>query len=126
MPTRERPEQAEPDVARGTVVAEKQAEFERLATEWKQETAHLSSPGAIAEHRAYQAIIGMGKEVIPFILRDLENSRAQWFWALRSIARESPVRAEDRGDIRAMTDAWLNWGSDRRYGPVAQYLRRPS
>ena len=115
MPTRERPEQVELDVARGTVVADKHAEFERLATEWKQETAHLSSPSAIAEHRAYQAIIGMGKEVIPLILRDLENSRAQWFWALRSIAGESPVRAEDRGDIRAMTDAWLNWGRDRRY-----------
>ena len=115
MPIRERPEQARLEIARSPVVADTQAEFERLATKWKRETAHLSSPSAIAEHRAYQAIIGMGKEVIPFILRDLEDSRAQWFWALRSIARESPVRPEDRGDVRAMTDAWLNWGRDRRY-----------
>ena len=57
----------------------------------------------------------MGKEAIPFILRDLEHSRAQWFWALRSIARESPVRPEDRGDVWAMTDAWLNWGKEHRY-----------
>jgi hypothetical protein len=115
MATRERPEQVSLDLARSTDMADTQVEFERLAVEWKRETAHLSSPGAIAEHRAYQAIIGMGKEVIPFILRDLENSRAQWFWALRSIARESPVRPGDRGDIHAMTDAWLNWGRDRRY-----------
>ncbi len=115
MSTRERPERVALDVAGGPVVADTQAEFERLATEWKRETAHLSSPSAIAEHRAYQAIIGMGKEAIPFILRDLESSRSQWFRALRSIAGESPVRAEDRGDVRAMTDAWLNWGKDRRY-----------
>ena len=90
-------------------------EFERLAAKWKLDTAHLSSPSAIAEHRAYQEIIGMGKEAIPFILRDLEDSQAQWFWALRSIARESPVRPEDRGDVRAMTAAWLDWGRDRSY-----------
>ena len=115
MPIGERPEQVRIDVARGAVVADTQAEFQRLAMEWKQETAHLSSPSAIAEHRAYQEIIRMGKAVIPFILRDLQDSRAQWFWALRSIARESPVRPEDRGDVGAMTDAWLNWGRARRY-----------
>ena len=114
MSTREGPEQARLDVAGGPVVADAKAEFERLATEWKRETAHLSSPDAIGGHRAYQEIIGMGKEAIPFILRDLQDSRAQWFWALLSIAGESPVRAEDRGDVLAMTDAWLNWGKDRR------------
>ena len=98
-----------------STVTDAQAEFDRLATDWKQETAHLSSPGRIAEHRAYQEIIGMGKQAIPMILRDLDGSQAQWFWALRSIARESPVRPEDRGDVHAMTIAWLDWGKDRRY-----------
>ena len=94
---------------------ETQSEFERLAAVWKQETAHLSSLSMIAEHRAYQEVIGMGKEAIPLILRDLENAQAQWFWALRSIARESPVRPEDRGDVDAMTTAWLDWGKRRHY-----------
>ena len=94
---------------------EVQAEFERLAAEWKRETEHLSSPNAIAEHRAYQEIIGMGKEAIPMILRDLAKTRAPWFWALRSIARESPVRPEDRGDVEAMTYTWLDWGRLRHY-----------
>ena len=92
-----------------------EAEFERLATEWKQETAHLSSMVTIAEHRAYQEIIGMGKDAIPFILRDLEVSPSQWFWALRSMAEESPVRPEDRGDVDAMTAAWLDWGRRNLY-----------
>lgn len=92
-----------------------EADFERLAAEWKQETAHLSSVVAIAEHRAYQEIIAMGNEAIPFILRDLKESPAQWFWALRSIAGESPVHPEDRGDIDAMTAAWLDWGVRNLY-----------
>ena len=57
----------------------------------------------------------MGKEAIPLILQDLEESQAQWFWALRSIARESPVRPVDRGDVDAMTAAWMCWGKSRRY-----------
>ena len=94
---------------------EEWAEFARLSAEWKQETMHLSSPSMIAEHRAYQEIIGMGKAAIPLILQDLQKTKAQWFWALSSITRHSPVRTEDRGDIEAMTIAWLNWGKQRRY-----------
>ncbi|MDE2822452.1 MAG: hypothetical protein OXK79_02985 [Chloroflexota bacterium] len=91
------------------------ADFQRLAAEWKQDTAHLSSPEMIAAHRAYQEIIGMDKDAIPFILQDLQKSPTQWFWALRSIAGESPVRPEDRGDVDAMTTAWLDWGRRNLY-----------
>ena len=105
-------------------VADTREEFERLAAEWTRETAHLSSPNTIAEHRAYQEIIGMGKEVIPHILEDLKHSKAQWFWALRSIARESPVRPKDRGDVDAMTAAWLKWGSDHNYWNVEPLPKR--
>ena len=106
-----------PPISSGSVgtATETQTEFERLALEWKQETAHLSSSVMIAQHRAYQEIIGMGKDAVPFILRDLEKSPSQWFWALRSIAGESPVRPEDRGDVDAMTVAWLDWGRRNRY-----------
>ena len=72
MTTRKHPEAAT-DVRAAT---ELKTEFEQRATKWKQDTAHLSSPSMIAEHRAYQEIIGMGKEAIPMILRDLEETRA--------------------------------------------------
>ena len=106
-----------PSISSGPVgtATKAQAELELLTAEWKQETSHLSSPVMIAEHRAYQEIIGIGKDAIPFILRDLEESRSQWFWALRAIAGESPVRPEDRGDVDAMTAAWLDWGKRNRY-----------
>ena len=92
-----------------------EAKFTRLAAKWKQKTAHLSSPGMIAEHPAYQEIVGMGPDVIPLILRDLKEAPAQWFWALRSITGESPIRPEDRGDIDAMRVAWLDWGERYQY-----------
>ena len=92
-----------------------QVEFDRLSAEWKRETAHLSSVDAIAQHRAYQAIIRMGTAAIPHILRDLEATHAQWFWALRYIAGESPVSQESRGDLNAMTTAWLDWGKRHHY-----------
>ena len=106
MTTRKHP-RAATDVRAAT---ELQTEFEQRATKWKRDTAHLSSPSMIAEHRAYQEIIGMGKEAIPLILRDLEETRAPWFWALNSITGKSPVRPEDRGDVDTMTAAWLDWG----------------
>ena len=91
------------------------ADFDRLATELKTETAHLSSATMIAGHQAFQEIVGMGQEAIPLILQDLERAPTQWFLALRSITRESPVRPEDRGNVEAMTTAWLDWGTRRRY-----------
>lgn len=107
------------------VVAETQGRFEQLAAEWKRETAHLSSPNAIAQHRAYQEIIGMGERAIPLILRDLQETGEQWFWALNSIAGESPILPGEFGNIEAMTRAWISWGIQRQYiGRVDAGFRR--
>jgi hypothetical protein len=108
-------EQSAEKITSVSVGTELEVEFQRLAAEWQRETAHLSSSTAIAQHRSYQAIIGMGKAAIPLILRDLEKTRAQWFWALSSITRESPIKPERRGDVDAMTSAWLDWGRSHRY-----------
>ena len=85
-------------------------EFRRLATEWKTETQFQSSITRIAMHPAYQRIIGMGQEALPYILRDLETTRAPWFWALHAITGLDPVPAEDRGYLDRMTRAWVRWG----------------
>lgn len=92
-----------------------QAEFDLLAAKWQEETQYVSSPNTIAEHPAYQEIVGMGKHAIPMILQNLQETQAQWFWALRSIAGESPVKPENHGDIDAMTADWLDWGKRHRY-----------
>ena len=98
-----------------SAASELEVRFERLASEWQRETAHLSSPTDIARHPSYQAIVRIGESAIPLILRDLEATHSQWFQALRAITQESPVRLEDRGDVVAMTNAWLDWGKRRQY-----------
>ncbi len=52
---------------------------------------------------------------MPFLLRDLEAQPSLWVWALPEITGENPVPASDAGNIRKMTEAWLNW--ERRQGP---------
>lgn len=92
------------------------AEFEALARDWKEQSRYLSSPIQIAMLPTYQRIIGMGRPVVPLIIEDLRREPDFWFWALRAITGEDPVRAEDRGDLEAMTKAWLNWARERGIG----------
>lgn len=84
--------------------------FCTLKDEWLSSVSHLSSVTAICMHPAYQKIIGMGKEAVPFILRDLNAHLNHWFWALNAITGAAPVLPEDRGKVKAMATAWLEWG----------------
>lgn len=94
---------------RGTL----ESEFQQLAQQWKEETEFQSAAERIAMHPAYQRIIGMGREALPFILRDLQDTHDMWFWALAAITGENPVPEEDRGYIDRMTRAWVRWGVRR-------------
>ena len=87
--------------------------FRHLTAWWKSDTEFQSSVSRIAMHPAYQRIIGMGKDVLPLILRDLETTQAPWFWALQAITGVDPVPVDDRGYIDRMTRAWIRWGIQR-------------
>jgi uncharacterized protein (DUF433 family) len=86
-----------------------EAEFEALACQWKDATRYSSSTTEISTHPAYQRIIGMGRGVLPLIVRQLRQSPDHWFWALKALTGEDPVSPTDRGNISAMTEAWLEW-----------------
>jgi hypothetical protein len=89
--------------------------FRELAKRWREETKTLSSTTDRAMHSAYQDIIGMGERVVPLILREMQEHGGHWFWALRHITRQNPVRPEDAGKIQRMTEAWLRWGRENHY-----------
>jgi len=89
--------------------------FNNLARKWKRETVNLSSIQQIVLHQAYQEIIAMGSRAIPLILNRLEKEPDFWFWALRSLTGANPVTEEIRGDVIAMTKAWLDWGRKHAY-----------
>jgi hypothetical protein len=78
-------------------------------------------------HPAYQKIIGMGEWAIALILRELaENGPDDWFWALTAITDENPITEKMAGDMRAMTEAWLQWGRRAGYLDDSHGLRNDS
>jgi hypothetical protein len=84
--------------------------FRVLAERWREDTRFASSATSMFMHPAYQEIIGMGRDALPFILTDLAETRSHWFWALRAITGVDPVSPEDRGYVGRMADRWLEWG----------------
>lgn len=92
-----------------------EVEFNKLVTEWKSAGRTKSLVSAIAIHPAYQRIIGMGPDVLPLILRELQRELDHWFWALEVISREDPVPEESKGDLKEMARIWLKWGREHGY-----------
>lgn len=88
-------------------------QFTALAEQWHDETGHMSSAISFTQHPAYLRIIGMGPAVVPFILEDLQRTRAHWFTALRLITGANPIRPEDKGNVQRLADAWIAWGRER-------------
>jgi hypothetical protein len=85
--------------------------FARLAAEWKRDTRFVSVVRQKMTHHAYLKIIGMGKDALPFILKDLDDQPADWIPALISITEENPVNPDD--SFEQAVKAWLKWGRDR-------------
>jgi hypothetical protein len=96
-------------------VPELEKTFLDLSTQWLRETRGISSTNQASMHPAYQQIIGMGKPVIPLLLRELERNSGQWFWAIKAISREDPVPPEKRGQTQEMIRYWLEWGKQNGY-----------
>ncbi len=92
------------------------AQFESLAEVWKSDRMPTSSSTDLCMHRAYQEIIGLGKDALPLIFAELQKELDFWFWALAAISRENPVPPEDRGNMEEMAKIWLEWG--RSHGCV--------
>jgi len=87
--------------------------FRELRDDWKSKTRHLSNTAQIALVFSYQKIIGMGPDVVPLILSELEKEPDHWFWALEAITDENPVSESDAGDVEASARVWVQWGRDR-------------
>jgi len=102
-----------PELATSASTHEDWLRFQGLVDAWRQERGAMSSITEAAMTPAYQAIIGIGDAAVPFIMRTVESEGDepdQWFWALKAITGTDPVDATDRGNYRAMADAWLSWG----------------
>lgn len=96
-------------------MTETEERFAKLASQWKKETAHLSSISGITNHPAYQEILAMGDAVIPLIFADLQHRPGLWFHALARLTGANPISDEDRGYIESVRQAWIRWGREHGY-----------
>lgn len=92
--------------------------FRRLEAQWQADTLVLSDPGKIMGHPALRAIIAMGDDVVPLILRDLRDKASLLVWALPEITGENLAPPKTEGgflkwNVDAQIEAWLQWGRDK-------------
>jgi superfamily II DNA or RNA helicase len=90
-------------------------DFANLASQWTQDVEGMSSTVEMVKHPAYQKIVSMGQAVVPLLLEDLRQNPIYWLPALRQITQQNPVQPEQRGKIKQMAEAWLNWGKQEGY-----------
>lgn len=104
---------AAPATVRGKAMTPER--FRKLADQWAQETAFLSSPPGIARHPAALEILAAGAEALPLLMAEVEAGRElPAMWLLPQVAGTDPVPASDRGKIDRMASAWLAWWKARK------------
>ncbi len=89
--------------------------FRRLASIWHEAVAHQSSSTLRNNHPAYREIIALGPDVVPLLLRDMQEHHTHWFAALREITGANPVPESVAGNVPQIVDAWLRWAKDQGY-----------
>jgi hypothetical protein len=89
--------------------------FYALASDWEKEVAGLSSTAQMSQHPAYQEIISMGTQILPLLLSELKKNPVYWLSALSAITGENPIKPEQRGRIKQMASAWIEWGKNQGY-----------
>lgn len=89
--------------------------FKALVAEWKAGRGHASKIRDPISHPAYQQIIGMGPQIVPLLLREMEQCPSHWDWALRAITGDDPVPSQSVGKINEMAAIWARWGREHGY-----------
>lgn len=88
----------------------------RLLVRWRQETAYQSSSTQVTGHPAYQELITLGPPSLPFLFRDLEQTRdGHLSKALVAITGVHPIPAEERGQVGKIAATWLRWARENGY-----------
>jgi hypothetical protein len=88
--------------------------FRKLADEWLEKIAFEASLSVMTKLPPYRAIIELGEDAVPLLLRELESRPNFWFAALREITKADPVPEKDKGHLGKMTQAWLRWAKEQR------------
>ena len=83
--------------------------FKSLAAEWRKSLPSFSSAHRMAMQPMYLRIIGLGPDVLPSLLRELEREPDHWFFALGALTGQNPIKPASRGKLTEMAKDWLEW-----------------
>jgi len=96
--------------------------FRSLVRQWRDDTEHMSNVNKANAHPAYQQIIGMGRvltsQIVPLLLKELEERPDHWFRALVEITGTDPAEGQDT--FEGAISSWLDWGKRKGYSPHAR------
>ena len=79
--------------------------FELHLMNWKEKTMFLSSPNSIVENEDFKAIVAMGVPVVPYIIREIENTPSTLVWTLNFIYNKKITNNPDT----TITEACKLW-----------------
>ena len=88
------------------------ARFHELADRWEDESMFLSNSGHALALPSYDAIVKLGDQAVPLILKRMQTQGGHWYHALHDITKADPVNPADHGNVAAIQQAWLRWGRD--------------
>src|SRR5712691_6321721 len=71
-------------------------------------------------HPAYRAIISLGVDVVPSLLRDLEGNNTHWFCALREITGAVRILASAARNIPKMVESWPHWAREMTFANLSR------
>ena len=91
-------------------------QFDQLVAEWKAtRPRHSSKLKDSYATIAYQKILNLGPDIVPFILDELQQRPDWWFDALRTLTNCNPVPQEAAGKLYEISSAWIHWGQEQGY-----------
>jgi len=91
-------------------LAELEAIFYGLAKIWKDSTGGLSNTSRRFSHPTYRAILRLGPQTVPLILKELQQRPDWWFDALEFLTNDNPTQPTD--SFEDATAAWVKWGRE--------------
>jgi hypothetical protein len=82
--------------------------FDYYHEKWVKETMILSNAKSITANSNFQKIVSYGSEIVPILLRELENKPSNLVWAMNHILNRKI--SNNSLTITEASKAWVSWG----------------
>ena len=89
--------------------------FNYLFNKWKEDTRFISDYNKIINDPSYLEILGLGKDILPFIFKSFKDNTGFWLHALEHITNKKKYIKKKNPTRKDFRDFWLIWGVNEKY-----------